>query len=202
MRASPRIVVAAAAVLLAPLAVAGQSISRLVLEEVTRGETIFVAGFGTSGRCSVRDEVVFDEVVRVLRRYQISMQPLPPAPEAGRNARWMTYIRTPTLFAEVTGIQADSRGRGCALSVSTKLSVARPWIPAGEETMLLPLPEDEAERAGRGTQAMLALYRLGNLRAAEWETLLIAPRDERERDVQRVVETHVSEIAEALNHAR
>lgn len=151
MRTSPRFVVAVVGVvLLAPLPAAGQAISRLVLEEVGRVDTIFVAGFGSSGRCSVRDESVFNEIVRVMRRYQLSMQRQPPAPEA--RAAFLTWARTPTLTVSVTGIQADSRGRGCALSVSTELTVSRPWIAAGDEDLLLPPPADEelTERARLG----------------------------------------------------
>ena len=133
-----------------------------------------------------------------MRRYSIRSQSLPPAPDTNS----LTWLKTPVLWVSVTAVMADGRGRGCALFVRTELVVARSWLPAGSEAELL-LPEaDPFELAGRGLDVMRILLAPDPLTVAEQGTLLVAPRSERDRDVQRVVETHVSEIAEAIRSSR
>lgn len=198
MRALPAVVVAA---VVAASPVAAQDVESL-LEEVGRSNVLFFAGLGTEGRCSISAELLTDEIVRVLRRYSIPGQPAPPPPDSEiGSGDLLEWVKTPYLNVDVTGLQADRYGQGCAFFVTTELSVGRVWIPRGFED-LVGAVADEEQIAGSVFDVLRILSNPAHLRASRRGTLLIAPRDERGRDVQRVVETHVSEIAEAINRAR
>ena len=199
MRASPRVVVAAVVATL-PSAASGQILSERLVEEAARAAVVFVSSSGTDARgCSISDRLLDEEVERVMRRYRLPSQAVPPPPETNV----LAWEKTPILYVTVTGALADSRGRGCALFISTELVVARSWLPDGSEAaMLLPATNPLEDFPEGGREVLRVLLEPTGLTAARWGLLLIAPREERDRDVQRAVEDHVSEIAEALSRAR
>ena len=200
---SRSVAAAATAATLAALTVplAAQDGPDSILEEVGRAAVVFFSGFGIEGRCSISDQLLDEEIVRVMRRYQIPIEPTPPVPDPETDGPGASeWLRTPVLNVSVIGVQADRAGRGCAMYVSTELSVPRPWIPSGSEDLIGLVDEDDLE--GRLTEILRILMVPGRLTASSRGTLLIAPRDERDRDVQRAVETQVSEIAEAISRTR
>ena len=199
MRASHRVVVAAVTSLL-PHVADGQVLSERLMEEVARAEVVFVSSSGADARgCSISDRLLDDEVMRVMRRYGVRTQPVPPPPETNS----LAWRKTPVLYVTVTAVVADSRGRGCAMSIATELVAARSWLPDGAEAALLLPTENPFERLPEGDRAVLRiLLEPDHLTAASWRMLLVAPREERNRDVQRAVENQVSELAEALSRAR
>ena len=172
-----------------------------ILEEAGRSEILFFSGFGTDGRCSISDQLLEEEIVRVMRRYRIPIERTPPAPdlETDRDG-FYKWRKTPFLHVSVLGIQADRSGRGCALYVSSDLYVPRIWIPRGSEDLVG--LNDEEDLKGRIGEVLRIFMFPGLLNASTRGVLLIAPRDERDRDVQRAVETQVSEIAEAIVRTR
>ena len=64
----------------------------------------------------------------------------------------------------------------------------------GSENLLVPSDDDLQERARHGMEALRILLLPERLTAVKRGTLLVAPRGERDRDVQRVVEDHVTAI--------
>ena len=208
MRASPRFVVVVVVVVVvtagvAPAVAEGQVLSDELIEEVARADRIFVSTSGADSRgCSISDRLLDEEVIRVMRRYRVPAKRVPPPPEIN----YSLWRRTPVLHVSATAVVADSSGRGCAVYVSTELVAARSWLPAGEEVDLLSSTDEMVDETGsftqRGRDILRVWLRWDDLTVAKRGVLLVTPRDERDRDVQRAVEDHVSEIAEAISRAR